>query len=140
VSTPPIARSVHAGAPRFSPKNLARTSATPTLANSDPSPGAHLHHAEEHDVEQQPEQSDVDEMRFVGERSVVDREHDQQRDQTERDRVELCDVEARRDARRIRRRAVDHDDAQRAQREDGGQQRPVDMVVKPSFEQTLLSF
>ena len=35
VSAAPIARSVHDGAPRFSPKNLASTSATPTLANSD---------------------------------------------------------------------------------------------------------
>ena len=35
VSTPPMARSPHAGMPRFSPKNLARTSATPILANSD---------------------------------------------------------------------------------------------------------
>ena len=30
-----MARSVQVGAPRFSPKNIASTSATPTLANSD---------------------------------------------------------------------------------------------------------
>ena len=35
VSRPPMARSVQAGSPRFSPKYLASTSATPTLANSD---------------------------------------------------------------------------------------------------------
>ena len=35
VRTPPITRSVHCGSPPFSPKNLASTSATPTLANSD---------------------------------------------------------------------------------------------------------
>ena len=41
-----------------------------------------------------------------------------------------CDVAAR----RIGRRAVDHHDAERAQREDGGDQRPVDVVVEAAFE------
>jgi len=35
VSAPPMAMSIHVGDPRFSPKNLASTSATATLANSD---------------------------------------------------------------------------------------------------------
>ena len=97
-----MARSVHDGAPRFSPKNLASTSATPTLANSDgcrlktpernPAPRAHLHRAEEHDVDQQRQQADVDQVRLVGERPVVERQHEQHRAQAEHDRVELRDV------------------------------------------------
>ncbi len=149
VSTPPMARSVHVGAPRFSPKNLASTSATPTLANSDgcrlkpaerdPAARAHLHVAEEQDVEQQREQPDVDEVRLVGEGAVVERQHEHHRAQAEDDGVELRDVQARHRAGRIRGRAVDHRDAERAEREDGDQQRPVDVVVEASFEHRLLS-
>ena len=73
-------------------------------------------------------------MRLVGERPVVERQHEHHRAQAEDDGVELGDVEVRVAARRIGRRAVDHRHAERAQREDGDQQRPVDVVVEPAFE------
>ena len=38
----------------------------------------------------------------------------------------------------IRRRAVDHRDAERAEREDGDEQRPVDVVVEAAFEHRLI--
>ena len=111
VSAPAIARSVQAGVPRFSPKNFASTSATPTLANSDgcrlnaaetnPSPRAHLDRAEEQDVHQHAEQADVDEVRLVGERPVVEREHDTIAPSTDDDGVQLRDVQLRVAARRV---------------------------------------
>ncbi len=74
-------------------------------------------------------------MRLVGERPIVQREHEQHRHQAEGDGIELRDIEPRGDACRIGRRAVDHDHAERAEREHGAQQRPVDVVVETTFKQ-----
>jgi hypothetical protein len=56
------------------------------------------------------------------------------RAETEHDGVELGDVHARGGARRVGGGAVDHHDAERAQRQDGDDQRPVDVVIQASLE------
>ncbi len=102
-------------------------------AERNPAPRPHLHVAHEEDVEQGRQQADVDQMGLVGERPVVDRQRHQHRADPEHDRIELRHVEMRRRRRRAR-RAVDHGHPDRAQCEDGDEQRPVDVVVEAAFE------
>ena len=73
-------------------------------------------------------------VRLVGERAVVDRQRDEHRDHAERDRVELRRPQMRGGPRGIGRRAVDHHDADAAQREHGGDEGPVDVIVEATLE------
>ena len=73
-------------------------------------------------------------MRLVGEGAVIERHHEQHRADADHDGVHLGQGHPRRGAGRIGGRAVDHGDAQRAQREDRNHQRPVDVVIQSSFE------
>ena len=60
----------------------------------DPPARPHLHGPEEHDVQQQREHADVDEMRLVRERAVIERERDDHCGEAEHDGVHLRDMEA----------------------------------------------
>ena len=99
-----------------------------------PAPGAHHDRSEEQHVDEQRQHGDVDQMRFVSERSIVHAQGDDHRHQADDDGVELRLVHVRGRPGRIRGRAVDHRDAEPAERKDGQQQGPVDVVVEASFE------
>ena len=100
VKMPPRTRSPVLLAPRrFSPKNIARISASTMRAelgrlqvertDVDPALRAHLRRALEQHEEQQREQAAVEEQRVLREHPVIDRQADEQRDQAEAERVHL---------------------------------------------------
>ena len=60
---------------------------------ANPAPGPHLHGAEEHDVDEEREQADVNEMGFVGERPVVERQHEPHGRQPDDNGIELRGVQ-----------------------------------------------
>jgi hypothetical protein len=99
-----------------------------------PPPGAHHGGAEEQHVDQQRQDGEVDQVRLVGERAIVQAQRHHHHGQAEDDGVDLRNVHVRHRPRRIGRRAVDHHDAEAAQRDDGEEQCPVDVVVQPSFK------
>jgi hypothetical protein len=101
----------------------------------DPSPGAADADPEEEHVDEQREHADVEQVRLLGERAVVEHQRQNEADRTERDRPQLRDEEVGVGApARTFRRAVDHRDADRAQRPDGADHRPVEMIVETAFE------
>ena len=69
-------------------------------------------------------------MRFVRQRPVVDRQADAHREHAEDDPVNLGVV----DLREAACRAEDLREADRAEREDAGEHRPVNVIVEPSFQ------
>jgi hypothetical protein len=99
-------------------------------AEIDPAPRPAAHDAEEEHVDEQENDTAVDEVRLVGERAVVDRETDRQRHQPQHDAVDLRDV----DAARATRGAVDVGQPHDAQRHQGDEHRPVDVEVQAPFE------
>ena len=80
---PAMSRSSRVMAPRrLSPKNFASTSASAALANSDgcrlsdaeidPAPRSAAHRAEKQDVHQEQQNAEVNPVRLVGQRPIVD--------------------------------------------------------------------
>src|SRR4030095_1020812 len=86
--------------------------------------------AEKEQVDEQENDTAINEVRLVGERAVVDRQTDRQRHQPQHDAVDLCDV----DAGRAARGAVDGGQPDDAQRHQGDEHRPVDVEVEAPFE------
>ncbi len=103
----------------------------------DPALAAHLRlPLHEYEDEQRQERS-VDEQGVLRQHPVVHRQADQQRDETERERVGLGPHLRRRAAAGRGRDvggAVDHRDADRRQQDDGAEEEPVDVEVEASLE------
>jgi len=95
----------------------------------DPAPAAAAHHAEDQHVHQQQDDETVDEVRAIGERSVVETETDEERDGAEGDGGQLREIQARAAAG-----TVDHHHADRAQQVHGAKQQPVHVNVQAAFE------
>ena len=85
--------------------------------------------AEEQHVDEQPQQRQVDEMRLVGQRAVVDRQADREGGRANDDRVDL-----RRRQPPAAGRAVDHRNTDRRQAHDGAEKKPVEVRIQASFE------
>ena len=145
VIAPTMMRSTCVTAPRrLSPRNLASTSASAALANSD---GWRLNEPRSIQRRDPPRTApknstysssamiaDVDEVRLVRHRPVVDAEADDQGDEAKHHAVNL-----RLDDRRPSTRgAVDLGDADDAERQHRGQQPPVHVVIQTAFEHDLV--